>query len=215
MVCIHCEFGLSQMKDDQHGKPGDIYGSGSKTVILRFTIRVFPIFAIVTVWWPKIAWDRILTVSALIDFGFSGKLISGIKMDGWILVYNKLLIYCQMFLYCSVKYLFLFFLSVGSWDGFCHIPTLITHLSLSTDVDECSYSSYLCQFQCVNEPGRFSCVCPPGYQLLGSRLCQGKASICFFTSIHLLHLEHRHHSTSLYFPPFLFLLYLFFHDACV
>lgn len=45
--------------------------------------------------------------------------------------------------------------------------------SLSTDIDECSYSSYLCQYQCVNEHGKFSCVCPDGYQLLGTRLCQG------------------------------------------
>lgn len=43
-----------------------------------------------------------------------------------------------------------------------------------TDIDECSYSSYLCQYQCVNEPGKFSCVCPEGYQLQGTRLCQGK-----------------------------------------
>lgn len=42
------------------------------------------------------------------------------------------------------------------------------------DIDECSYSSYLCQYQCVNEPGKFSCVCPEGYQLQGTRLCQGK-----------------------------------------
>ncbi|CAG14115.1 unnamed protein product, partial [Tetraodon nigroviridis] len=42
------------------------------------------------------------------------------------------------------------------------------------DIDECSYSSYLCQHRCVNEPGKFSCVCPEGYQLQGTRLCQGK-----------------------------------------
>ncbi|EDM12496.1 EGF-containing fibulin-like extracellular matrix protein 2, isoform CRA_a [Rattus norvegicus] len=40
------------------------------------------------------------------------------------------------------------------------------------DIDECSYSSYLCQYRCVNEPGRFSCHCPQGYQLLATRLCQ-------------------------------------------
>lgn len=50
------------------------------------------------------------------------------------------------------------------------------------DIDECSYSSYLCQYQCVNEPGKFSCVCPEGYQLLGTRLCQGK-----HTRLHFLH----------------------------
>lgn len=44
---------------------------------------------------------------------------------------------------------------------------------LSADIDECSYSSYLCQYQCVNEHGKFSCVCPDGYQLLSTRLCQG------------------------------------------
>lgn len=52
---------------------------------------------------------------------------------------------------------------------------------LVTDIDECSYSSYLCQYQCVNEPGKFSCVCPEGYQLQGTRLCQGK-----YTRLHFL-----------------------------
>uniref|UniRef100_A0A4W4H1L5 EGF-like domain-containing protein n=1 Tax=Electrophorus electricus TaxID=8005 RepID=A0A4W4H1L5_ELEEL len=51
----------------------------------------------------------------------------------------------------------------------CHF---LAPLSLSIDIDECSYSSYLCQYQCVNEPGKFSCICPEGYQLLGTRLCQ-------------------------------------------
>ncbi|XP_041108964.1 EGF-containing fibulin-like extracellular matrix protein 1 isoform X2 [Polyodon spathula] len=40
------------------------------------------------------------------------------------------------------------------------------------DIDECSFSNYMCQYQCVNEPGRYSCVCPDGYQLQGSRNCQ-------------------------------------------
>ena len=53
-----------------------------------------------------------------------------------------------------------------------------------TDIDECSYSSYLCQYQCVNEPGKFSCVCPEGYQLLGTRLCQGKHTcFCFLPKL--------------------------------
>uniref|UniRef100_A0A8C7RS75 EGF containing fibulin extracellular matrix protein 2a n=1 Tax=Oncorhynchus mykiss TaxID=8022 RepID=A0A8C7RS75_ONCMY len=50
--------------------------------------------------------------------------------------------------------------------------TIYFFLALFKNVDECSYSSYLCQFQCVNEPGKFSCQCPEGYQLLGTRLCQ-------------------------------------------
>lgn len=56
-----------------------------------------------------------------------------------------------------------------------------------TDIDECSYSSYLCQYQCVNEPGKFSCMCPEGYQLQGTRLCQGKhtASLPSLQSEHL------------------------------
>lgn len=54
------------------------------------------------------------------------------------------------------------------------------NLALS-DIDECSYSSYLCQYQCVNEPGKFSCMCPEGYQLLGSRLCQGELCGCWLS----------------------------------
>lgn len=48
------------------------------------------------------------------------------------------------------------------------------------DIDECSYSSYLCQYQCVNEPGKFSCVCPEGYRLLGTRMCQGECARLHF-----------------------------------
>lgn len=44
----------------------------------------------------------------------------------------------------------------------------------STDIDECRTSSYLCQYQCVNEPGKFSCMCPQGYQVVRGRTCQGK-----------------------------------------
>lgn len=44
-----------------------------------------------------------------------------------------------------------------------------------TDIDECSFSSYMCQYQCINSPGSYSCECPEGYQLQGNRLCQGTA----------------------------------------
>lgn len=53
-------------------------------------------------------------------------------------------------------------------------------LSDSTDIDECRTSSYLCQYQCVNEPGKFSCMCPQGYQVVRSRTCQGKFIIIIF-----------------------------------
>lgn len=33
----------------------------------------------------------------------------------------------------------------------------------------------MCQYQCINSPGSYSCVCPEGYQLQGNRLCQGIA----------------------------------------
>ena len=44
------------------------------------------------------------------------------------------------------------------------------------DVDECLLFSGICQWQCVNQPGSFRCVCPEGYQLQGPRLCQGTVS---------------------------------------
>ncbi|XP_056615908.1 EGF-containing fibulin-like extracellular matrix protein 1 isoform X2 [Triplophysa dalaica] len=40
------------------------------------------------------------------------------------------------------------------------------------DIDECEFSNYMCQFQCVNQPGGYQCACPEGYQLHGTRLCQ-------------------------------------------
>ncbi|KAJ7996786.1 hypothetical protein DPEC_G00240640 [Dallia pectoralis] len=40
------------------------------------------------------------------------------------------------------------------------------------DIDECSHSSNVCQFQCANQPGGFSCICPGGYQLQGTGFCQ-------------------------------------------
>lgn len=47
------------------------------------------------------------------------------------------------------------------------------------DIDECSLSSYMCQYQCVNTPGSYACECPQGYQLQGNRLCQGNAFFIF------------------------------------
>lgn len=42
------------------------------------------------------------------------------------------------------------------------------------DMDECSFSEFLCQHECVNGPGSYYCTCPSGYNLLDdSRSCQG------------------------------------------
>ncbi|KAG7274647.1 hypothetical protein CRUP_004571 [Coryphaenoides rupestris] len=41
------------------------------------------------------------------------------------------------------------------------------------DVDECGYTEFLCQHRCVNTPGSFSCVCPPGYYVFeDERSCE-------------------------------------------
>lgn len=43
------------------------------------------------------------------------------------------------------------------------------------DLDECSFSEFLCQYRCVNTPGSFSCICPTNYYLLeDGRNCEGK-----------------------------------------
>lgn len=51
-----------------------------------------------------------------------------------------------------------------------------TKLRFTTaDMDECSFSEFLCQHECVNGPGSYYCTCPSGYNLLDdSRSCQGK-----------------------------------------
>ena len=86
-----------------------------------------------------------------------------------------------------------------------------------TDIDECSFSSYMCQYQCINSPGSYSCECPDGYQLQGNRLCQGTALLPF--AFHQLFFswfiypvfshstEFPSESSSL--PPFLLFLFLF------
>ncbi len=44
----------------------------------------------------------------------------------------------------------------------------------SVDLDECSFSEFLCQHRCVNTPGSFSCICPPGYYVYeDGRSCEG------------------------------------------
>lgn len=44
-------------------------------------------------------------------------------------------------------------------------------------MDECSFSEFLCQHECVNQPGSYFCSCPPGYVLLeDNRSCQGKTA---------------------------------------
>lgn len=42
----------------------------------------------------------------------------------------------------------------------------------------------------MNEPGKFSCVCPEGYQLLGTRLCQGSGDISFVGAAHCRVVSH-------------------------
>lgn len=45
----------------------------------------------------------------------------------------------------------------------------------SADLDECSFSEFLCQYRCVNAPGSFTCICPAGYYLFeDGRTCEGK-----------------------------------------
>lgn len=56
-------------------------------------------------------------------------------------------------------------------------PCQLTASSSHPDIDECSFSSYMCQYQCINTPGSYSCQCPDGYQLQGARLCQGTAPV--------------------------------------
>ena len=36
------------------------------------------------------------------------------------------------------------------------------------DVDECTYPTNNCKFQCKNLIGSFMCICPPGYQQIGT-----------------------------------------------
>ncbi|KAK2104629.1 hypothetical protein P7K49_018485 [Saguinus oedipus] len=54
-------------------------------------------------------------------------------------------------------------------------------------MDECSFSEFLCQHECVNQPGTYFCSCPPGYILLDdNRSCQD-----------INECEHRNHTCNL------------------
>ena len=55
------------------------------------------------------------------------------------------------------------------------ICIFILQLLLNLDLDECSFSELLCQYRCVNTPGSFICICPPGYYVFeDGRSCEGK-----------------------------------------
>lgn len=82
----------------------------------------------------------------------------------------------------------------------CLISMFVCLCIFCTDIDECSFSSYMCQYQCINSPGSYSCECPEGYQLQGNRLCQGTAVLLFFLSLFPL---------SIFFNPFLVYLFIY------
>lgn len=54
----------------------------------------------------------------------------------------------------------------------CPVGFTADEFNYCRDMDECVMSSYVCQWQCVNQPGSYSCICPEGYQLQGARMCQ-------------------------------------------
>lgn len=59
----------------------------------------------------------------------------------------------------------------------CMQTFLLSSSAFTTDLDECSFSEFLCQHRCVNAPGSFSCICPPGYYVYeDGRSCEGNAS---------------------------------------
>lgn len=77
------------------------------------------------------------------------------------------------------KTLSMFGSSAEHWEG----PRSLLPMSVKTaffllfpvDLDECSFSEFLCQHRCVNTPGSFSCICPPGYYVYeDGRSCEGK-----------------------------------------
>jgi len=58
-----------------------------------------------------------------------------------------------------------------------HILICNWHLCL-TDIDECSINNGSCEYGCVNTPGSYECVCPPGQTLHWNKKdCVGESSL--------------------------------------
>lgn len=72
-------------------------------------------------------------------------------------------------------YLYVWVCALTVCNAFTFINTLFS------DLDECSFSDFLCQHMCVNTPGSFSCVCPSGYYVYeDGRSCEGNSTFLYY-----------------------------------
>lgn len=78
------------------------------------------------------------------------------------------------FLLLICLFSFLFFYFIFFFTFFSQFLYLCVGLVVRADINECELVPVPCAYQCVNSPGSYKCLCPPGLHLLGDgKSCAG------------------------------------------
>lgn len=89
---------------------------------------------------------------------------------------------CPVFLSHPLLFIFFFWSSYSHFNSisffflpfFSQFLFLCVGLAVRADINECELVPVPCAYQCVNSPGSYKCLCPPGLHLLGDgKSCAG------------------------------------------